>query len=328
MVNAWLTVLQAIKILHGQQKKPSMKKIEEKMIDNIHSGKNLSTTLKDFPKSFSDSEVAMIESWEKTGKLNITLLEVASQIENLASLKRKMIWALIYPALIVVVMIGVLFVVMWKVVPPLVGLFSDFWGLPQSTQMLVATSNFVIAYWYLFFIIPAVLSFTWTRWRKTESWLFLTDKFILHIPGVGPLMQKILLAKFSRLIASLMGSGISIVETLRIISGAVWNEVYRQRILGLRDDVAQGITMGKSLEGDPLFPDMVVQMIKVGEETAKIDTIIIKVAEFYDEEVDTAVGAINKIIEPVIIVTMAIFVGLIAYAVMTPIMHLSDVIVQ
>ena len=125
-----------------------------------------------------------------------------------------------------------------------------------------------------------------------------------------------------------MGSWISIVEALRIIAWAVWNEVYRQRILGLRDDVAQGITMGKSLEWDPLFPDMVVQMIKVGEETAKIDSIIIKVAEFYDEEVDTAVWAINKIIEPVIIVTMAIFVGLIAYAIMTPIMHLSDVIVQ
>ncbi len=328
MVNAWLTVLQAVKILYAQQKKPAMKKIEARMIENIHSGKNLSTTLKDFPRSFWDSEIAMVESWEKTGKLNITLLEIASQIEKLASLKRKMIWALIYPALIVFVMIVVLFVIMWKVVPPLVGLFSDFWGLPTSTQMLVETSNFVIAYWYLFFIIPIVISFIWARWRKTELWLFLTDRFILHIPGIGSLIQKILLAKFARLIASLMGSGISIVETLRIVAWAVWNEVYRQRILWLRDDVAQGITMGKSLEGDPLFPDMVVQMIKVGEETAKIDSIIIKVAEFYDDEVDTTVGAINKIIEPIIIVTMAILVWLIAYAIMTPIMHLSDVIVQ
>ncbi len=106
------------------------------------------------------------------------------------------------------------------------------------------------------------------------------------------------------------------------------NEVYRQRIMLLRDDLMRGITMGKSLEWDPLFPDMVTQMIKVGEETAKIDSIIIKVADFYDEEVDVAVSAINKIIEPVIIVVMAIGVGLIAYAILTPIMHLSDVIVQ
>lgn len=156
----------------------------------------------------------------------------------------------------------------------------------------------------------------------------MTDRFILKIPGVGSLIKKMLLARFSRLIASLMGSGISIVESLRIISGAMGNEVYRQRIMLLRDDVMRGVTMGRALEGDPLFPDMVTQMIKVGEETAKIDTIIIKVADFYDEEVDVAVSAINKIIEPIIIVVMAIGVGLIAYAILTPIMRLSDVIVQ
>lgn len=328
MVNAGLTVLQAIKILYEEQKKPVIKKILAKMIDNIHSGKNLSATLKEFPRSFSDSEVAMVESWEKTGKLNLTLLEIASQIEKLASLKRKMIGALVYPSLIVIVMLVVLFVIMWKVVPPLVGLFSDFWGLPASTQILVNTSNFVISYWFLFIIIPFVVTIWWANWRKTESGLFLTDRFILHIPWIGKLVQKILLARFSRLISSLMGSGISIVESLRIISGAVGNEVYRQRILLLRDDVVRGITMGQSLEGDPLFPDMVTQMIKVWEETAKIDTIIVKVADFYDEEVDIAVSSVNKIIEPVIIVTMAVFVWLIAYAILTPIMHLSDVIVQ
>ena len=328
MVNAGLTVLQAIRILYGQQKNPAMKSIEAKMIDNIHSGKNLSVTLKSFPKGFSDSEIAMIESWEKTGKLNITLLEIATQIEKLAVLKRKMIWAMIYPSLIILVMLAVLFIIMWKVVPPLVGLFSDFWWLPKSTQMLVSSSNFVISYWYLFFIVPVLLTMIWTRWRKVESWLFITDRFILQIPGVGVLMQKFILARFSRLLASLMGSGISIVESLRIIAWAVWNEVYRQRILLLRDDVAQGITMGKFLEGDPLFPDMVVQMIKVGEETAKIDSIIIKVADFYDDEVDAAVWAINKIIEPVIVVVLAVLVWFIAYAIMTPIMHLSDVIVQ
>jgi type IV pilus assembly protein PilC len=125
MVNAGLTVLQSVKILHDEQKKSLVKKIEAKMIENIHSGKNLSATLKEFPKSFSDSEVAMVESGEKTGKLNVTLLEIASQIEKLSSLKRKLIGALIYPALIVFVMVSVIFVVMWKVVPPLVGLFSE-----------------------------------------------------------------------------------------------------------------------------------------------------------------------------------------------------------
>lgn len=328
MVNAWLTVLQAIRVLHSEQKSPVMKKVQESMIRDIQSGQSLSATLKLFPKSFSDSEIAMVESGEKTGKLNAALLQLATQIEKLASLSRKLIGALIYPALIVCVMIGVIFVLMWQVVPKLIGIFADFWGLPPATQMLINVSDFIQSYWYLFFILPVVFTSGLTAWRKTERGLYITDKILLKIPGIGTLLQKIIISRFARLLASLMWSGVSIVEALRIISGALGNEVYRQRVLLLREDVTRGVTMGKSLEDDPLFPDMVTQMIRVGEETAKIDTIIIKVADFYDEEVDGAVSAVNKIIEPIIIVTMAIVVGFIAYAIMTPIMQLSDVISQ
>jgi type IV pilus assembly protein PilC len=328
MVNAGLTVLQAIKVLHTEQKSPIMKKVQESMIRDIQSGQSLSATLKLFPKSFSDSEIAMVESGEKTGKLNTALLQLATQIEKLASLSKKLIGALIYPALIVFVMIGVIFVLMWQVVPKLIGIFADFGGLPPATQLLVNTSSFIQNFWYLFFIVP-ILCISWlSAWRKTERGLYITDKMLLKIPGVNILLQKIIISRFSRLLASLMGSGVSIVEALRIISGALGNEVYRQRVLLLRDDVTRGVTMGTSLEDDPLFPDMVTQMIRVGEETAKIDTIIIKVADFYDEEVDGAVSAVNKIIEPIIIVTMAVVVGFIAYAIMTPIMQLSDVISQ
>jgi type IV pilus assembly protein PilC len=328
MVNAGLTVLQALKVLRDEQKNPVMKRIQDAMIKDIHSGHNLSTTLKAFPKSFSDSEVAMIESGEKTGKLNVALLQLATQIEKLASLSKKLIGALIYPALIIIVMLGVVFVLMWQVVPKLIGIFSDFGGLPPATQLLVNMSDIVQNFWYLFPLIPFAIVSSWTAWRKTEHGRYTTDKILLHIPGVGALLQKIVISRFARLLASLMSSGVSIVEAIRIISGAVGNEVYRQRLLLLRDDVSRGITMGKSLENDTLFPDLVTQMIKVGEETAKIDSIIIKVADFYDEEVDGAVSAVNKIIEPVIIVTMAVFVGFIAYAIMSPIMQLSDVISQ
>jgi type IV pilus assembly protein PilC len=328
MVNAGLTVLQALKVLRDEQKNPVMRKVQDTMIRDIQSGHNLSTTLKAFPKSFSDSEIAMIESGEKTGKLNIALLQLATQIEKLASLSKKLIGALIYPALIILVMIGVVFVLMWQVVPKLIGIFSDFGGLPPATQALVSVSEFVQNFWYLFLFTPFIVISAWTAWRKTEHGRYTTDKLLLHIPGIGTLLEKIVISRFARLLASLLSSGVSIVEALRIIAGAVGNEVYRQRLLLLRDDVSQGITMGKSLENDPLFPDLVTQMIKVGEETAKIDQIIVKVAEFYDEEVDGAVSAINKIIEPVIIVTMAVFVGFIAYAIMSPIMQLSNVISQ
>lgn len=328
MVNAWLTVLRALKVLQNEQKNPAMKKIQEKIITQIQSWHSLSDALKLFPKSFSDSEIAMVESGEKTGKLNTALLQLATQIEKLSSLSRKLIGALIYPAMIVLVMIGVIFVLLWKVVPKLITLFSEFWGLPPATKALIASSEFVQNQWYLFLLIPFGILTLITAWRKTEHGLYITDKLILGIPGVWWLLEKIIISRFSRLLASLLSSGISIVEALRIISWALGNEVYRQRVLLLRDDVIRGVTLWKSLENDTLFPDMVIQMIKVWEETAKIDEIIIKVADFYDDEVDNAVLTVNKIIEPVIIVTMAVVVGFIAYAIMSPIMQLSDVISQ
>lgn len=162
MVNAGLTVLQALNVLRDEQKNPVMKKIQDVMIKEIHSGHNLSSTIKLFPKSFSDSEVAMIESGEKTGQLNIALLQLATQIEKLASLSKKLIGALIYPALIICVMIGVVFVLMWQVVPKLIGIFADFGGLPPATQALVSVSDFVQNFWYLFFIFPFVALSVWT----------------------------------------------------------------------------------------------------------------------------------------------------------------------
>lgn len=147
---------------------------------------------------------------------------------------------------------------------------------------------------------------------------------MLKIPIFGPVITKVILSKFSRVLSNLLSSSISIVESLRIVSDVVDNEVYRQRILVLREDVKRGVKIGESLEDDELFPEMLVQMIKVGEETAKLDSIILKIADFYDEEVDNVINAINKTLEPVIIVTMAIIIGFIAVGIMQPIMNLSE----
>ena len=218
MVNAGLTVLQALNVLQQEQKNPVMKKVQAAMIENIHSGHNLSSTLKLFPKSFSDSEIAMVESGEKTGKLNTALLQLATQIEKLSSLSKKLIGALIYPALIIVVMFAVVFVLMWQVVPKLIGIFSDFGGLPPATQMLVNVSDFIQNFWYLFLFAPFGIVSLWTGWRKTEHGRYVTDRLLLKIPGIGSLLTKIVISRFARLLSSLLGSGVSIVEALRIIA--------------------------------------------------------------------------------------------------------------
>jgi type IV pilus assembly protein PilC len=185
-----------------------------------------------------------------------------------------------------------------------------------------------VNYWYLmiFTVIAGYVSIL--LWKNTPTWKYNFDKLILKIPIFGAITQKVVLSKFSRVFSGLMWSWVSVVESLKIVSDAVWNEVYRQRILLLLEDVRQGMKMWESLEWDPLFPDIMVQMIQVWEQSAKLDTVIIKVADFYDEQVDNMAATINKLLEPFIIVFLAVVVWFIAIAIMQPIMNLADTVSQ
>ncbi|MBP6981482.1 type II secretion system F family protein [Candidatus Gracilibacteria bacterium] len=326
MVNAGLSIMKAVGILEKQEKNVILKRAYENMITGIKSGKNLSQTLRDYGDNFSDSECSIIESGEKTGKLNISLIQLAEQVEKVSGISKKLKGALMYPAAIVVVMMASIMVLMTMVVPKIVEIFGDKEKLPPLTKILMATSDFFVGYWWLIIILFVGFLVAVSFWKQTESGHYRFDKIMLHAPILGKVMQKVILSKFSRVLSNLLSSGISIVESLRIVSDVVGNEVYRQRILLLREDIKKGIKIGESLEDDKLFPEMLVQMIKVGEETAKLDSIIIKIADFYDEEVDTTINSINKLLEPIIIVSMAVVVGFIAVGIMQPIMNLADVV--
>ncbi|MDP2103607.1 MAG: type II secretion system F family protein, partial [Candidatus Gracilibacteria bacterium] len=303
-----------------------LKKAYSNIISGIRSGKNLSQSLREYGDNFSDSECSIIESGEKTGKLNTSLIQLADQVEKVASISKKLKGALMYPAAIIVVMIGSIMVLMTMVVPKIVEIFGDESKLPPLTQFLIATSHFFVNFWWAIIIGGFGFVIFVSVWRQTPVGKYKYDKIMLHLPIVGKVLQKVILSKFARVLSNLLSSGISIVESLRIVSDVVGNEVYRQRILLLREDIKKGIKIGESLEDDRLFPEMLVQMIKVGEETAKLDSIILKLADFYDEEVDTTINSINKLLEPIIIVTMAVVVGFIAVGIMQPIMNLADVV--
>jgi type IV pilus assembly protein PilC len=177
----------------------------------------------------------------------------------------------------------------------------------------------MILFWVIIF---AVVVF----WKKTPDWKYMYDNFLLKIPIFWAVNQKLVLSKFSRVFSGLLSSWVSVVESLNITASAVWNEVYKQRILLLIKDVKQWIKIWESLDWDKIFPVMMVQMIQVWEQTAKLDQVIIKVADFYDEEVDNTIGVLNKLLEPLIIVTLAVIVWFIAIAIMQPIMNLADTI--
>ncbi len=326
MTNAWMTLVRSIQVLEEQEKNPVLKKVLGVFILELKSGKTLSECLELYPNSFDESEVWIISSWEKTWKLNIVLLDLANQMEKISSISWKLKSAMIYPSFIVVVVIWVIWIMMVKIVPKLLEIFEDKSTLPASTQTLIAVSDFLANYWLLliwFFIIIIIII---KIWKKTPGWKYLFDKFILNIPIFGELNKKLILSKFSRLLSWLITSWVSIVWAFDIVATWVGNEVYRQRILLIKEDIQQWIKIWDSIDWDKLFPPMMVQMIKVGEETANIDSTILKVADFYDEQVDNMISTLNKLLEPMIIVFLAVAVGSIAMAIMQPIMNLADTV--
>lgn len=327
MINAWITLTKWISILEKQEKDGTvLKVILKKFWVSLKEWKWLSECLALYPKSFSPAEVGMIESWEKTWKLNTSLRDLADQVEKIASINGKLKSALMYPAMIVIVVIWVIMVMMTMVVPKLLEIFEGSDKLPASTKLLIAVSDFFVHSWWLLLIVIFWTFFWVVAWKSTPSWKYYFDKWILKIPIFGMVSQKIILSKFARVLSWMLKSWVSIVESLRITSDAVWNEAYRQRILFLRDDIKKWLKIYESLEDDPLFPEMMVSMIQIWEQTAKVDEIILKVADFYDEEVDNTIWVINKLLEPIIIVTMAIVVWFIAIAIMQPIMNIWETV--
>ncbi len=326
MLNAWLTLVKAVWVLEKQQKKGTYKKILMRFSENLTSWKRLSDCLADFPNDFSEAEVWMVKSGEKTWQLTDVLMELAIQTERLDSINWKIKSAMIYPTFIVLVVVSVVYVIMTMVVPKLVEVFWDKETLPDSTKNLIAVSEFLSNNWVFILIFLIVLYVFFFFWRRTPTWAYIFDEYVFKIPIFWPMMKKIILSKFSRIFSWLISSWVSVLESLRITAEAVWNEVYKQRILLINEDVSKGIKIWESLDWDKLFPDMMVQMIQVWEETAKLEETVLKVSDYYDEEVDNTIANINKLLEPIIIISLAIVVGFIAMAILEPIMNLADTV--
>lgn len=326
MTNASMTVLKSLDTLKKQEKDKKMLAFYNFVIERVKSGSTLNDSLRSYYDNFTDAECSILEAGERTGKLNQALLQIADQTEKMDSISRKIRGAMIYPAVLIIGMIAVIIVLMVKVIPTLLEFFGDPETLPESTKMILGMSNFFQAYWPVLVIGVVAIYVFYAAWKKTPNGKYLNDKMILKAPIAGPIVQKVILSRFSRVFSNLIGSGVAIVEAIRIVASAVGNEVYRQRILLLRQDIKAGKKMAESLEDDPMFPELLVAMLRVGEETAQIGNTVIKIADFYDEEVDIAIGSIQKLIEPFILVMMGAVIGFIAIGVMQPMMGLAGAI--
>jgi len=239
MLNSWITLMKAIIILEKQEKNVLMKNMLKVFLEKLKEWKTLSDCLELYNASFAESEVWMIRSWEKTWKLNETLVNMAEQVEKISSIVWKLKAALMYPAMIMIVVIWVIAVMMIMVVPKLLEIFTDKSNLPASTQTLIVISDFFKYYWWLVIImIVGIYIWLWV-FKKTEYWAYYLDDFKIRIPKFWEIYKRYLLSKFARTFSSLITAWVSVVEALKICSTAIWNEVYRQRILLLTEDVKQ-----------------------------------------------------------------------------------------
>jgi type IV pilus assembly protein PilC len=326
MINAGVPIIRSLYVLSDQTKNIHFKKIIRALAQKMEEGSSFSQSMKDYPKVFDDAEIGMIASGEASGNLNDILKDIAKQKENGSRIVSKVKGAMMYPAAIVLIMIVALFLMLTMVVPKLSALFAEGGSdLPLTTQILITGSDVAQTYWYLVALAAAAIAIGFVAFRRSKKGKYSTDLALLYLPVFGKLVRQLMIARFTRMLASLMDAGLPIVKALEINANALGNEVYKKRVMFASQDVAQGIPLGENLTNNEfLFPPMVASMILVGEQTANLSEVATKIADYYESEVDTAVSSLSKLMEPVILVVMGGAVGFIVAAIMQPIMSLSD----
>lgn len=335
MINAGISIVKALNILVEQTDNQHMKRIIRDIVVKIETGNSFSQALASYPKYFSESQIGMVEAGEASGRLNQTLVQIAEQTEKQAAFGSRIKGAMIYPIVIVIIMGGAFVAVMVLVMPKIKDMFSGLGGkLPPITLTLLAISDWLVASTmgvpdYLL-ALGAIIVFVmvFMQWKKTKWGSVIWMRIVFRMPVFGKLTKKASLATFCRGLSTMVSSGIPIIKALRITAASVGNPLYYKRINQIAEDVKHGITMAENMKDDEYyFPNMVVGMIGVAEQTAQIDTITLKLAEFYEEEVDNMVKGLSSLMEPLIMVVLGGAVAFLVMAVMTPILSASDLAV-
>lgn len=326
MINAGIPLIKSLDTVSEQTTNVKMRNAIFEIARSVEKGGSFSDALENYTNIFSDSHVGMIRSGEASGQLNQTLKQLAIEVEKNASIVRKVKGAMMYPMFIMIVMLAVISGMMIFVVPKIAEIFLQSGKeLPMLTRVVIGMSDFMQARWPLVFggIVGVVLAVIGAR--RTEQGKYATDWILIKIPIFGELLKKSILARFSRSLSNLLSSGIPIIQGLKINAKGLGNAVYQKRVEMACEDISRGIPLGESLRDSPEFPNMMVQMISVGEQTAQLDNIATKVAEYYEDEVDTVVNSLSKVLEPLILVVIGVTVGGIIGAIMMPIIQMTQI---
>lgn len=328
MVGAGVPLLRSLTSLEKHAEDPMLKKVLADVIKNVEGGAPLATALQKHPNTFNDIYVNMVRAGEAAGILDDILKRLAFQQEKSAAIRKKIRSAMAYPMVLIVITTLAFFGLMLFVIPQIGKILDDLGGpdaeLPGITLFMLALSNIITSFWYI--IIPALVGiiFGILRYIKTPKGKRRFDTLVLKLPGIKTIITKVAVARFARTFSALMGAGVAVLECLDVTSRAVGNTLYAEALTEAAKEVKNGKALSAVIEKNELFPAIVGQMLAVGEETGQTDTVLVKVADFYEDEVDLSIESISSVIEPAMIVLMGSMVGLIAASVMTPIAQLSQ----
>ena len=327
MIEAGLPLVQCLDILARQAANKEFARVIGQVKTDVESGDSFADALRKHPAVYSDFFVNMVEAGEAGGILDTILARLATYMEKAAALKGQVKGALVYPAVIIAIALIVVVFLLLYVIPVFADMFASFGGtLPAPTRLVMFLSDLVKD--YILYAIPLVGLLVWLykRFYKTEKGKLTVDTLVLKLPVFGVLIQKVAVAKFTRTLGTLVSSGVPIIDGLEITARTAGNKVVEGAVLSIISSIKEGQTIAEPLSRQAIFPPMVVQMIEVGENAGALDAMLNKIADFYDQEVDTAVAALTKLMEPMLMVFLGVIIGGMVVAMYLPIFKIAGAV--
>ena len=325
MIDAGLPLVQCIEILANQQEHKTFQRILLQVRQDVEDGSTLADAMRRHPKAFDSLYVNMVAAGEAGGILDTILQRLSVYIEKAVKLRSQVRSAMIYPIAVIVIAAIVVAVILLKVIPTFAALFMSLGAeLPLPTRIVIAASNFLARYWWAFALFLVAAAYAFRRYYATHSGRRVIDGALLKLPIIGPILRKVAVARFCRTLATLTSSGVPILESLDITARTAGNAIVEDAIYETRRSVEGGKTIVEPLRATNVFPNMVVQMIGVGEQTGALDAMLNKIADFYEDEVDVAVAGLVKLLEPIMIFILGIVIGGIVIAMYLPMFTLIN----
>lgn len=319
MLDAGLPLVQCLEILAGQEENKHFRRIIEQVRGDVEAGASLANAMHKAPAAFDSLYVSMVEAGEAGGVLDTILRRLATYLEKSVRLKNQVRSALVYPVAVLAIASLVVWVILWKVVPVFAQLFTGLGSeMPYLTRLVVGVSEWVGRFGIAVILLAVLATFALRAWHRTRGGARALDGLALRLPVVGSLLRRIAVARFCRTLSTLTGSGVPILDGLRITARTAGNAVVGDAVLAVRKAVEEGKTLAGPLNQTRAFPPMVVQMVHVGEQTGALDPMLAKIADFYEDEVDTGVAGLTKLLEPLLIAFLGVVIGSIVVAMYLP----------